>query len=156
MISVGSNLLYETPDEDEEEIRDYSELFKSNLCNLRRIRWIDLIVAGGGIQHGSLIEIADCVNNQHASITVYHQNLDDIVDKYENGYIMLNPEVIPSIIRTKDEEEREEIETEEDSGSIDMEEDSDICEEVKQNFKRDHPIGDNNLDIEAKRQYCVC
>ena len=156
MISVGSNLLYETPDEDEEEIRDYSELFKTNLCNLRRIPWIDLIVAGGGIQHGSLIEIADCVNNQHASITVYHQNLDDIVDKYENGYIMLNPEVIPSIIRTKDEEEREEIETEDDSGSIDVEEDSDICEEVKQNFKRDHPTGDNNLDIEAKRQYCVC
>ena len=37
MISVGSNLLYETPDEDEEEQRDYSELFKTNLCDLREI-----------------------------------------------------------------------------------------------------------------------
>lgn len=94
MISVGSNLLYETPDEEEEEQRDYSDLFKTNLCDLCRIKWSELEIAGGGIQHGSLIEIADCINNQHASITVYHQKLDDLVEKYEDGYVILNPEVI--------------------------------------------------------------
>lgn len=156
MISVGSNLLYETPDEEEEEQRDYSDLFKTNLCDLRRIKWSELEVAGGGIQHGSLIEIEDCINNQHASITVYHQKLDDLVEKYEDGYVILNPEVIPSILRTRDEEENENIETEEDSSSIDMEEDSDLCEEIPQSLKRDHPLDEDDLESKAKRQYCVC
>ena len=53
MISVGSNLLYETPDEEEEEQRDYSDLFKTNLCDLCRIKWSELEIAGGGIQHNN-------------------------------------------------------------------------------------------------------
>ena len=35
MVSIGTNLLYEEPAEDEEPTQDYSQLFATNLCNLR-------------------------------------------------------------------------------------------------------------------------
>lgn len=105
-----------------------------------------------------MIEIADCTSNQHASITIYHQKLDDLLEKYEDGYVILNPDVIPSIVRTRNEEEKENeaVETDEDSSSIDMEEDSDLCEEIPQSIKRDHPEDDTTLESVAKRQFCVC
>ena len=35
LVSIGTNLLYEEPAEDEEPTQDYSQLFATNLCNLR-------------------------------------------------------------------------------------------------------------------------
>ena len=49
--------------------------------------------------------IEDCESNEHCSITVYHQELDAILSKSEEGYIVLNPEVVELIRRTQEEEE---------------------------------------------------
>ena len=62
------------------------------------------------MHHGTVIMIEDCESNEHCSITVYHQELDAILSKSEEGYIVLNPEVGELIRRTKEEEKEEEME----------------------------------------------
>ena len=59
------------------------------------------------MHHGTVIMIEDCESNEHCSITVYHQELDAILSKSEEGYIVLNPEVVELIRRTKEEEKEE-------------------------------------------------
>ena len=50
--------------------------------------------------------IEDCESNEHCSLTVYHQELDAILTKNDDGYIVLNPEVVESIKKTAEEEEQ--------------------------------------------------
>ena len=91
-------------------------------------------IADGGIQHGSVVLLEDLVTNEHCSITVYHQALDDILEKYEDGYIILNKEIIPSIIKTKEEEAKEEEQEQSESSDEDLSvvgEDEDDCEIVE-------------------------
>lgn len=91
-----------------------------------------------------MIVIEDCESNQHCSLTVYHQELDAILTKNEDGYIVLNPEVIPSIKKTAEEEEQPE---EEESDEESEEESDDCClevEEVKEDRRGDETV-------EAKR-----
>ena len=58
-------------------------------------------VAGGGIQHGSVVTIEDYNSNEHATIILYHRPLSEILISNENGYIIMNEEVIPKIIESK-------------------------------------------------------
>ena len=80
-----------------------------------------------------MVEVTDCVNDQHASITLYHQPLDSVLKKSEEGYIVLNPEVIPEIVKTREgKQEEQERESDSDSGECeDVDSDSGECEEVE-------------------------
>lgn len=49
------------------------------------------------------MEVGDLETNQHASITVYHQPKDVLVDNSEDGYLILNSEAIEMIRQTKEE-----------------------------------------------------
>lgn len=107
------------------------------------------------MHHGTVIMIEDCESNEHCSITVYHQELDAILSKSEEGYIVLNPEVVELIRRTK-EEEKEESESSESSESseegecVDVDEEGD-CVEVSEDGvdgKKDNPTN----DMHSKRQ----
>lgn len=110
-------------------------------------------IADGGIQHGSIVLIEDLVSNQHCSLTIYHQALDDILEKYEDGYIVLNPEVVPMIIKTKEEEQKEIQEEESESSDSDlsiMDDDDDDCEIVEIHpQKREN---DSHDEISTKKQ----
>ena len=99
--------------------------------------------------------IEDCESNEHCSITVYHQELDAILSKSEEGYIVLNPEVVELIRRTKEEEE--ESERSEEGECVDVDEEGD-CVEVSEDGlevseddvggKKDNPTN----DMDSKRQ----
>ena len=164
MISIGTNLLYEEPAEDEEPVQDYSRLFATNLCDLRIPLVFFWFLADGGIQHGSIVYIEDLESNQHCSLTIYHQPLDIILEKYENGYCILNPDVIQNILHTKDEEVKKEEEQEDSDDSSDdiMTEDDDeddccIVDSPNLSLKRDH--FDNENEQASKKQKmnsCVC
>ena len=97
--------------------------------------------------------IEDCESNEHCSITVYHQELDAILSKSEEGYIVLNPEVVELIRRTKEEEEeseRSDSESSEEGECIDVDEEGD-CVEVSEDDvggKKDNPTN----DMDSKRQ----
>lgn len=73
------------------------------------------------------MEVGDLETNQHASITVYHQPKDVLVDNSEDGYLILNREAIEMIRKTKEEGDGEK-ETEKDKGSEESG-DSDCVEE---------------------------
>lgn len=97
--------------------------------------------------------IEDCESNEHCSITVYHQELDAILSKSEEGYIVLNPEVVELIRRTKEEEEeseRSDSESSEEGECVDVDEEGD-CVEVSEDDvggKKDNPTN----DMDSKRQ----
>ena len=97
--------------------------------------------------------IEDCESNEHCSITVYHQELDAILSKSEEGYIVLNPEVVELIRRTKEEEEeseRSDSESSEEGECVDVDEEGD-CVEVSEDDvggKKDNPTN----DMHSKRQ----
>ena len=104
--------------------------------------------------------IEDCESNEHCSITVYHQELDAILSKSEEGYIVLNPEVVELIRRTKEEEvesERSDSESSEEGECVDVDEEGD-CVEVSEDgvevskdgaeVKKDDPTN----DMDSKRQ----
>lgn len=97
--------------------------------------------------------IEDCESNEHCSITVYHQELDAILSKSEEGYIVLNPEVVELIRRTKEEEEeseRSDSESSEEGECVDVDEEGD-CVEVSEDGvdgKKDNPTN----DMHSKRQ----
>ena len=104
--------------------------------------------------------IEDCESNVHCSITVYHQELDAILSKSEEGYIVLNPEVVELIRRTKEEEEeseRSDSESSEEGECVDVDEEGD-CVEVSEDGlevseddvggKKDNPTN----DMDSKRQ----
>lgn len=104
------------------------------------------------MHHGTVIMIEDCESNEHCSITVYHQELDAILSKSEEGYIVLNPEVVELIRRTKEEEEseRSDSESSEEGECIDVDEEGD-CVEVSEDDvggKKDNPTN----DMDSKRQ----
>lgn len=111
------------------------------------------------MHHGTVIMIEDCESNEHCSITVYHQELDAILSKSEEGYIVLNPEVVELIRRTKEEEkeESESSESSEEGECIDVDEEGD-CVEVSEDgvevskdgaeVKKDDPTN----DMDSKRQ----
>lgn len=111
------------------------------------------------MHHGTVIMIEDCESNEHCSITVYHQELDAILSKSEEGYIVLNPEVVELIRRTKEEEEseRSDSESSEEGECVDVDEEGDCVEvsedglEVSENDvggKKDDPTN----DMDSKRQ----
>ena len=105
------------------------------------------------MHHGTVIMIEDCESNEHCSITVYHQELDAILSKSEEGYIVLNPEVVELIRRTKEEEEeseRSDSESSEEGECVDVDEEGD-CVEVSEDGvdgKKDNPTN----DMDSKRQ----
>ena len=109
------------------------------------------------MHHGTVIMIEDCESNEHCSITVYHQELDAILSKSEEGYIVLNPEVVELIRRTKEEEESERSDSSEEGECIDVDEEGD-CVEVSEDGlevseddvggKKDNPTN----DMDSKRQ----
>ena len=97
--------------------------------------------------------IEDCESNEHCSITVYHQELDAILSKSEEGYIVLNPEVVELIRRTKEEEEeseRSDSESSEEGECVDVDEEGDCVEVSKDGaeVKKDDPTN----DMDSKRQ----
>ena len=78
------------------------------------------------------MEVGDLETNQHASITVYHQPKDVLVDNSEDGYLILNREAIEMIRKTKEEGDGEEKETETEKDNESEESgDSDCVEEEK-------------------------
>lgn len=98
--------------------------------------------------------IEDCESNEHCSLTVYHQELDAILTKNDDGYIVLNPEVVESIKKTVEAEEEQPVEEESEEGS--EEESDDCCLEVE--VPEVDRRGEENVDrrgeenVEAKRQ----
>ena len=89
-----------------------------------------LNVAGGGIRHGSVVEVGDLETNQHASITVYHQPKEVLVDNSEDGYLILNREAVETIRKTKEEEQGGDAnDLEENDGGREESGDSDCIEE---------------------------
>ena len=89
-----------------------------------------LNVAGGGIRHGSVVEVGDLETNQHASITVYHQPKEVLVDNSEDGYLILNREAVETIRKTKEEEQGDDAnDQEENDGGREESGDSDCIEE---------------------------
>ena len=88
-----------------------------------------LNVAGGGIRHGSVVEVGDLETNQHASITVYHQPKEVLVDNSEDGYLILNREAVETIRKTKEEEQGDDANgQEENDGGREESGDSDCIE----------------------------
>ena len=104
--------------------------------------------------------MTDCVNDQHASITLYHQPLDSVLEKSEEGYIVLNPEVIPEIVKTREgKEKEEERESDSDSGECeDVDSDSGECEEVDSDVVVVKTSGDDSHDVkvDAKDDTASC
>ena len=95
--------------------------------------------------------IEDCESNEHCSITVYHQELDAILSKSEEGYIVLNPEVVELIRRTKEEEEeseRSDSESSEEGDCVEVSEDGLEVSEDDVGGKKDNPTN----DMDSKRQ----
>ena len=114
------------------------------------------------------MEVSDCESSQHATITVYHQALDDITEKNEEGYIVLNPDVIEGILKTREEEEGGLMgkagDNEDDSDDDDLEcveekededDDSDCCIEVTGPVKRSHEEGGEE-EYQEKRSAWLC
>lgn len=97
------------------------------------------------------------VSNEHCSITVYHQGLDDILKKSDNGYIVLNPEVIPQIIQTKTEEQQIEVESESSDEDLAIEESDDDCilVESSSGHKREGQLLLNDMDTKIQRIDCI-
>ena len=102
--------------------------------------------------------MTDCENDQHASITLYHQPLDSVLEKSEEGYIVLNPEVIPEIVKTREGKEAEpERESESDSGECDdVDSDSGECEEVDSDVAVVDTRREDSHDGEAKDATTLC
>ena len=102
--------------------------------------------------------MTDCMNDQHASITLYHQPLDSVLEKSEEGYIVLNPEVIPEIVKTREGKETEpERESESDSGECDdVDSDSGECEEVDSDVAVVDMLQVDSHDAEAKDATTSC
>lgn len=102
--------------------------------------------------------MTDCENDQHASITLYHQPLDSVLEKSEEGYIVLNPEVIPEIVKTREGKEAEpERESESDSGECDdVDSDSGECEEVDSDVAVVDTRREDPHDGEAKDATTSC
>lgn len=81
-----------------------------------------------------------------------------ILEKYENGYFVLNPDVIQNILNTKDEEvknEEEQEDSSDDSSDDIMTEDDDeddccIVDSPNLSLKRDHI--DNENEQASKKQ----
>ena len=85
---------------------------------------------------------------------MYHQSLDDITEKNEEGYIVLNPDVIEGILKTKEEEEdttgmggngqqvNDDDDDDDDLDCMEIQEnesdESDCCIEVEGPIKREH------------------
>ena len=122
-------------------------------------------LAGGGIHHGSVVEVGDLESSQHASITVYHQPKDVLVDNSDDGYLILNPEAVETIRKTREEgEEGEEGEIEresesEESGDSDcVEEESgeseDDCVEVVD--PRDSQKRERGSDADINKRVEIC
>ena len=89
-----------------------------------------LNVAGGGIRHGSVVEVGDLETNQHASITVYHHPKEVLVDNSEDGYLILNREAVETIRKTREEEQGDDANgQEENDGGREESGDSDCIEE---------------------------
>ena len=113
------------------------------------------------MHHGSVVVIEDCESNEHCSLTVYHQELDAILTKNDDGYIVLNPEVVESIKKTAEAEEEQPVEESEEESE---EESDDCCLEVevpevdKRGEENVDRRGEENVDrrgeenVEAKRQ----
>lgn len=159
MITVGSNLLYEEP-EDKDEYPKYQALFGTNLCDLRMIIIWLIGLADGGINHGSLVLVEDLVSDEHCSITVYHQALDSILEKAEDGYIILNRDVVQKIIETKDKGEEEKTVEEEDSDEDDLimedEDEDDDCVIVDPSSQKRY---NDEITTDSKRiktEFFVC
>ena len=100
--------------------------------------------------------IEDCESNEHCSLTVYHQELDAILTKNDDGYIVLNPEVVESIKKTAEEEEQPVEESDEESDDCCLEvEVPEVDRRGEENVDR---CGEENVDrrgeenVEAKRQ----
>ena len=106
-----------------------------------------LNVAGGGIRHGSVVEVGDLETNQHASITVYHQPKEVLVDNSEDGYLILNREAVETIRKTKEEEQGGDAnDLEENDGGREESGDSDCIEEES---------GDSDCIEEESEDDCV-
>lgn len=158
MITVGSNLLYEEP-EDKDEYPKYQTLFGTNLCDLRTIIICLIGLADGGINHGSLVLVEDLVSDEHCSITVYHQALDSILEKAEDGYIILNRDVVQKIIETKDKGEEEKTVEEEDSDEDDLimeDEEDDDCVIVDPSSQKRYNDEITTNTKRIKTEFFVC
>ena len=91
---------------------------------------------------------------------MYHQSKDVLLETSEEGYIILNKEVIPAILKTKEEPEQVAKE-EENSGSsdccVESESGSEDCMEVVlplKGMKRDREEDNNNSKI-IKIEWCL-
>ena len=169
MISIGSNLIYEEPeksddsDDSDSEMHsdDLRNLFATNLVDLRSDSKVKWCTAGGGIHHGTVVQITDLETNEHASITLYHQSKDVLLETSEDGYIILNKETIPAILKTKEEPEqtvKNEEESDSSDGLVESESGSEDCVEVvfpPKGVKRDGEENESNRKI-IEIEWCFC
>lgn len=106
------------------------------------------------------MEVGDLETNQHASITVYHQPKDVLVDNSEDGYLILNSEAIEMIRQTKEEgeesgeEEREEGSGESGESDCIEEESEDDCVEVVD--PRESEKRERSDEEESSKRVQVC
>ena len=116
-----------------------------------------LNVAGGGIRHGSVVEVGDLETNQHASITVYHQPKEVLVDNSEDGYLILNREAVETIRKTKEEEQGGDAnDLEENDGGREESGDSDCIEEESGDSDCiEEESGDSDCIEEESEDDCV-
>ena len=116
-----------------------------------------LNVAGGGIRHGSVVEVGDLETNQHASITVYHQPKEVLVDNSEDGYLILNREAVETIRKTKEEEQGDDAnDQEENDGGREESGDSDCIEEESGDSDCiEEESGDSDCIEEESEDDCV-
>ena len=116
-----------------------------------------LNVAGGGIRHGSVVEVGDLETNQHASITVYHQPKEALVDNSEDGYLILNREAVETIRKTKEEEQGGDAnDLEENDGGREESGDSDCIEEKSGDSDCiEEESGDSDCIEEESEDDCV-
>lgn len=102
------------------------------------------------------------MSDEHCSITVYHQALDSILEKAEDGYIILNRDVVQKIIETKDkgEEEKtveEESDSDDDDGLIMEDEDEeDDCVIVDPSSQKRYNDGVTTDSKRIKTEFFVC
>ena len=159
MISIGSNLIYEEPEKSDDSDDSDSEMHSDDLRNLFATNLVDL--PGGGIHHGTVVQITDLETNEHASITLYHQSKDVLLETSEDGYIILNKEAIPAILKTKEEPEqtvKNEEESDSSDGLVESESGSEDCVEVvfpPKGVKRDGEENESNRKI-IEIEWCFC
>lgn len=60
--------------------------------------------ASGGIVTGTLVGVDDATSNQRCTVTVVHQPRSEILVHSATGFVLMNPDVLPCIAKTKDEE----------------------------------------------------